>query len=108
MEIVDQSAQLILLVRTIQFKQIRNNVQTELHMDIDHFSTETRCGADQFECKAGVCIFSNNNNCDGPCILSSWVNDGAEDCSDGSDEDATPDKGKLIHKLRYIIKLCYC
>ena len=100
MEIVARNAPLILLVRTIydQFNQTRNIIQTELQ--IDNFSTETRCGADQFECKAGVCIFENNNNCNGVCILSSWVNDGAEDCSDGSDEDATPDKGELIPSFK--------
>ena len=80
-------------IREIVFK-------LNLHEDVDHFYTETRCGADQFECKAGVCIFENNNNCNGACILSSWVNDGAEDCSDGSDEDATPDKGELIPSFK--------
>ena len=47
----------------------------------------TKCGADQFQCKAGVCIYSNNANCNGPCILASWANDNTEDCSDGSDEE---------------------
>ena len=46
-----------------------------------------KCAADQFQCKAGVCIYSNNANCNGPCILRSWANDKTEDCSDGSDED---------------------
>ena len=53
-----------------------------------------KCNADQFKCKAGVCIFEDNNNCNGPCIKSSWVNDGANDCSDGSDE------GKLIPSFK--------
>ena len=47
----------------------------------------TKCGADQFQCKAGVCIYSDNANCNGPCILASWANDNTEDCSDGSDEE---------------------
>ena len=46
-----------------------------------------KCGADQFQCKAGICKYSDNANCNGPCILYSWANDGEEDCSDGSDED---------------------
>ena len=45
------------------------------------------CGADQFQCKTGVCIYTDNSDCNGPCILRSWVNDKTEDCSDGSDED---------------------
>ena len=61
-----------------------------------HFFTEKKCDADQFECKEGVCIFSDNANCNGPCILSSWVNDGAADCSDGSDEGTTTGQGELI------------
>ena len=47
----------------------------------------TKCGADQFQCKAGVCVYSDNANCNGPCILASWANDNTEDCSDGSDEE---------------------
>ena len=45
------------------------------------------CDADQFECIAGDCKYSDNNNCNGPCIKSSWVNDGEPDCTDGSDEE---------------------
>ena len=53
---------------------------------LDHFSTEKRCDVDQFECTAGVCNYTDNDNCYGSCIRSSWVNDGTADCSDGSDE----------------------
>ena len=45
-----------------------------------------KCGADQFECHTGVCKYVKNPNCDGSCISSSWVKDGEEDCTDGSDE----------------------
>ena len=44
------------------------------------------CGANQFQCKSGVCKHDRNVDCDGPCIKNSWVNDGAIDCTDGSDE----------------------
>ena len=54
---------------------------------ISNITGITKCGADQFQCKAGVCIYSNNANCNGPCILASWANDNTEDCSDGSDEE---------------------
>ena len=33
----------------------------------------------------------------------SWVNDGAEDCSDGSDEGATPDKGELTLSFKKMV-----
>ena len=49
-------------------------------------TTQRTCGADQFQCKSGNCIYIDNGNCDGPCIQSSWVNDGTPECSDGSDE----------------------
>ena len=44
------------------------------------------CGTDQFRCQSGICKFYDNPNCEGPCIQKSWVNDGEEDCTDGSDE----------------------
>ena len=50
------------------------------------------CDADQFQCKAGDCKYIDNNNCNGPCIQSSWVNDGEADCTDGSDEGECSDK----------------
>ena len=49
--------------------------------------TDTACSDNQFQCKAGDCIYSDNANCNGPCIKSSWVNDGEPDCTDGSDEE---------------------
>ena len=44
------------------------------------------CGADQFQCKSGICAYTANSNCHGPCIRSNWRNDGTKDCTDGSDE----------------------
>ena len=44
------------------------------------------CGANQFQCQLGVCKHDRNADCDGPCIKQDWVNDGAIDCTDGSDE----------------------
>ena len=44
------------------------------------------CGADQFQCQSGNCKYTDNANCNGPCIQSSCVNDGEADCIDGSDE----------------------
>ena len=48
--------------------------------------TEVTCSADQFQCQKGVCIHKDDDECDGPCIPNDWVNDLAEDCTDGSDE----------------------
>ena len=39
------------------------------------------CDADKFHCKNGP-----TNDEDDPCIPNDWVNDGVEDCKDGSDE----------------------
>ena len=44
------------------------------------------CGANQFQCESGVCKHDKIANCNGPCIKKNWVNDGAIDCTDGSDE----------------------
>ena len=46
---------------------------------ISNITGVTKCGADQFQCKAGVCLYIDNANCNGPC--------NTEDCSDGSDEE---------------------
>ena len=54
--------------------------------------SDTTCNADQFQCKAGDCKYIDNDNCNGPCIRSSWVNDGEADCTDGSDEGEYFDK----------------
>merc|ERR1712241_1157547 len=48
------------------------------------------CGPDHFKCKSGICKYTDNSNCGGPCIQSSWVNDGEADCTDGSDETSLP------------------
>ena len=45
------------------------------------------CGTDQFKCQSGICKYTDNSNCEGPCIKQSWVNDGEADCTDGSDEE---------------------
>ena len=48
--------------------------------------TEVTCSANQFQCQSGVCTHHDDDDCEGPCIPNNWVKDGAEDCSDGSDE----------------------
>ena len=61
-----------------------------MHTKIHNFKKLTgaiTCGANQFQCKAGICLYTDNSNCHGPCIRSDWRNDGTEDCSDGSDEE---------------------
>ena len=45
-----------------------------------------KCDPDQFECQSGICKYTDNKYCNGPCIRNSWVNDGEADCTDGSDE----------------------
>lgn len=43
----------------------------------------TTCKLDEFRCKSGKCMYKG---CSGPCIPKDYVNDGEQDCSDGSDE----------------------
>ena len=44
------------------------------------------CDDDQFHCESGICKYTDNSNCSGPCIRKDWVGDGMADCTDGSDE----------------------
>ena len=55
------------------------------------FKIATSCGPNQFECKTGICKYTDNDNCYGSCIKSDWVQDNESDCTDGSDE------GKYLH-----------
>ena len=55
-------------------------------MRIIHFSILDECLEGQFQCKAGKCKYNDDDYCKGSCIPKSWVKDGNEDCTDGSDE----------------------
>ena len=44
------------------------------------------CSETEFQCKTGGCKYDNDSDCSGSCIPKSWVQDGMEDCDDGSDE----------------------
>ena len=44
------------------------------------------CSETEFQCKTGGCKYVNDSDCHGLCIPKSWVQDGMEDCTDGSDE----------------------
>jgi len=49
--------------------------------------TTKPCNEYQFDCKSDGCKDPENNFCvHGSCIPKSWVNDGLEECADGSDE----------------------
>ena len=54
------------------------------------------CDANQFQCQSGICKHRKNPDCEGQCIKRSWVNDGEEDCTDGSDE--RPKGGMMFKK----------
>ena len=54
------------------------------------------CDADQFQCRAGDCKYSDNHNCNGPCIRRDWVNDGEADCTDASDEGEFTTNERLV------------
>ena len=46
------------------------------------------CKSSEFDCKSAGCMNPDQVACKGTCILKSWVNDGEEECADGSDEGA--------------------
>ena len=76
---------------------IQSSIHTYISNDYSNSKQERNarqmnCDADQFQCKVGDCKYSDNDNCNGPCIQSSWVNDGEADCTDGSDEGEYFDK----------------
>ena len=54
-------------------------------LPLTNFNVET-CREDQFQCRSGICKYTDNSYCNGRCIRNSWAKDGEEDCSDGSDE----------------------
>jgi hypothetical protein len=44
------------------------------------------CKSSEFDCKAAGCTNPENKNCKVTCIPKFWVNNGREECADGSDE----------------------
>ena len=50
--------------------------------------TTSTCKSSEFDCKEAGCTNPDNKKCKGTCIPRSWVNDGDEECADGSDEGA--------------------
>ena len=44
------------------------------------------CKSSEFDCKSAGCMNPDQEECRGTCIPKSWVNDGEEECADGSDE----------------------
>ena len=45
-----------------------------------------KCNETQFQCRSGECKYDYSTDCKGSCIPSNWLNNGIEDCTDGSDE----------------------
>ena len=46
------------------------------------------CSSSEFDCKVAGCMNPDEEECRGTCIPKNWVNDGGEECADGSDEGA--------------------
>jgi hypothetical protein len=57
------------------------------------------CTSSEFDCKAAGCTNPDNEKCTGTCIPKSWVNDGKEECADGSDEGTIGMKNKTKKHL---------
>ena len=58
------------------------------------------CKSSEFDCKAAGCTSPDHKTCKGTCIPKSWVNDGEEDCADGSDEGTIGMKNNLYFRLQ--------
>ena len=58
---------------------IHNNEILDVFTD-QFFSSKVTCDAPRHCCQ------SVDQGCEGKCIPESWINDGAEDCENGSDE----------------------
>ena len=52
------------------------------------FFSVITCKSSEFDCKEAGCTNPDNKGCEGTCIPKIWVNDGEEECADGSDEGA--------------------
>ena len=65
------------------------------------FFSVTTCKSDQFDCKEAGCA-NPDWTCEGTCIFKGWVNNGKEDCADGSDEGAISKYMIYLDRVHYV------
>ena len=70
-------------------------------------SFSEKCNETQFNCKAGSCKYNDNTYCDGSCIPKIWLNNGRNDCTDGSDEPLTCKWGFFARKYDLTVNLLW-
>ena len=67
----------------------------------DSFLSGSRtCKSFEFNCNAAGCTNPDKEKCKGICIPKSWVNNGEEQCADGSDEGTIGMKNNFYSRLQ--------
>ena len=64
------------------------------------------CKSSEFDCKAAGCTNPENKNCKVTCIPKFWVNNGREECADGSDEGTVGMKNYFCFGLHFLSTYC--
>ena len=61
------------------------------------------CLSSEFDCKVAGCMHPDHELCRGTCIPKYWVNDGEDECADGSDEGPICMKNILYFRLDLLL-----
>ena len=65
---------------------MRDNTTYKGHINKNDSFFSATCKSSEFDCLEAGCTNPDNEKCRDTCIPKSWVNNGKEECADGSDE----------------------